>query len=310
MEPYCYHAGQRAIQGEANSVACADKLSTWVGPVAEFAELADLIILTGWIDGGQRVVALSGPAPLVSARQVDTAVDLAFPPDIAARFPVGEGVSGIVINPSLARRSRFSGRLRDEDGTPRLTCAIAFTNCRKYMTPTVGSGGAALLGPAAEEPLPLDDPWVAWMVEQGETAFLLSASPGGLADASHRGGPPGFLRYEPATATLGWTEYLGDGMFVSAGHIRATGRLALVVLDFATGDALRLDAEGDYTNIRADRRERVDALIQAGEPFPVQGRMEARVRRAARLTGFCHPRTRVAGRTRISSLASTGEQHP
>ena len=33
MEPFTYHEGQRAIQREANSVRCADKLSSWVGPV-------------------------------------------------------------------------------------------------------------------------------------------------------------------------------------------------------------------------------------------------------------------------------------
>lgn len=310
MEPYRYHEGQRAIQREANSVACADKLSAWVGPVADFARLADLVVLTRVKDGEQGVGALSGSAPLVGARGDGPEIELVFPSCITALFPAGERLSGIVINPSLARRSRFGGVLREEDGAPRLDCGIAFTNCRKYMTPTASVPAAPHFGPTAEEPLPPDHPWVVRMIEQSETVFLLSASPDGLADASHRGGPPGFLHYDPAGATLGWTEYLGDGMFVSAGHIRATGRFSLVVLDFATGDALRLDAEGDYTNIRTDRRERVDALIQAGEPFPVQGRMSARVQRAARLAAFCLPRVRVEGRHRITSVESTKEQHP
>lgn len=310
MEPYRYHEGQRAIQREANSVACADKLSTWVGPVARFAELADLVVLTGVMDGEQPIGALSGSAPLVMAHESGEGIELVFPPAMTARFPAGVEVSGIVINLAQGRRSRFGGRLRTVDGVPRLDCTIAFTNCRKYMTPTVSAAGAPWFGPTAEELLALDDPWVARVIAQGETAFLLSASPTGLADASHRGGPPGFLNYDPAAATLGWTEYLGDGMFVSSGHIRATGRLALVILDFATGDALRLDAEGDYTNLRADRHERVDALIQATEPFPVQGRMAARVRRATRLVAFSLPRTRVEGRTRITSIETTREQHP
>lgn len=291
-------------------MACADRLSTWVGPVVEFAELADLIVLTGVVGGERRVAAISGSAPLVAARAAGEGFELDLPPAVAARFPTGAGVSGIVINPALGRRSRLGGRLRVEDGVPRLDCAIAFTNCRKYMTPTSSVAAPPRCGPAGEEPLPLDDPWVGRMVSHGETAFLLSASPAGLADASHRGGPPGFLHFDPVTASLGWTECLGDGMFVSSGHIRATGRLALVILDFVTGDALRLDAAGDYTNIRADRHERVDALIQAAEPFPVQGRMSARVLRATRLTAFCLPRVRVEGGARVTSIASTQEQHP
>lgn len=310
MKPYRYHEGQRDIQREANSVACADKLSTWVGPVVGFAELADLIVLTSVIGGEQRVAALSGPAPLVSAREEGEEIDVTLPPAVTALFPVGESVSGIVINPSLARRSRISGVLRVEEGTPRLRCALAFTNCRKYMTPTISTGTATHFGPVASQPLAPGDPWVVRTIEQGETAVLLTADPEGLADASHRGGPAGFLHYAPDAARLHWTEYLGDGMFVSTGNIRASAKFSLLVLDFATGDALRLDAEGDYTNIRADRRERVDALIQSGEPFPVQGRVTARVLGAVRLTAFCHPRVRVEGRTGITSLESTKEQHP
>ncbi len=310
MEPFSYHEGQRTVQREANSVSCADKLATWVGPVAEFASIADLIVMASLVADGFHVVALSGPAPLVRAREDGASIVVDFPAALGVHLPVGAAAGGIVINPAQARRSRIAGVLVDDGRGLTIRCRVGFTNCRKYMTPTVSSGDSVHVGPVERQAIALDDPRTVAILAAAETAFLVTATPDAVADVSHRGGQPGFLRYQAASATIEWTEYLGDGMFVSTGNLRADGRFALLVLEFGTGDALRLDGEALYTNIRADRKERVDALIQAGEPFPVQGRMTAIVRRAERLVGFTHPRIRVARKERITSADSTQVQHP
>ncbi len=310
MRPFDYHDGQRAVQREANSVACADKLSGWVGPVAQFAERADLVVLASSGVGGFTVAALSGPPPLVTAESPLGGIVMRLPAGLTRLLPSGSVVGGILINPAEARRARISGTLEDAGNALSLSCETAFTNCRKYMTPTESSGVDLLVGPGEVRQLALSDPWVAATIDAGETAFLLTATPGGVADVSHRGGAPGFLRHDLRDGTISWTEYLGDGMFVSTGNLRSDRRFALIVLDFATGDALRLDGEADYGNLRTDRRGRVDALIQAGEQFPVQGRMRAKLHSAARLADFCHPRRRVEQRKRITSADSTEVQHP
>ena len=310
MEPFAYHEGQRTVQREANSVLCADKLASWVGPVVEFATIADLIVMASLGADGFRVAALSGPAPLVRAREEAGDIQVGFPAALGAHLPIGAAVGGIVINPATARRSRIAGFLAGDGDELTVRCRVGFTNCRKYMTPTVSSGNSIHVGPVERRPITLNDPWAVTVLASAETAFLVTATPDGVADVSHRGGQPGFLRYQPDSMTLEWTEYLGDGMFVSTGNLRNSGRFALLVLEFATGDALRLDGEAAYTNIRADRKERVDALIQAGEPFPVQGRMTAVVRGAERLVEFTQPRTRVARKQRITSADTTEVQHP
>ena len=310
MEPFAYHKGQRAVQREANSVLCADKLAAWVGPVVRFASIADLIVMASLGADGFRVAALSGPAPLVNAREDGSDLVIGFPKALGGHLPVGCLAGGIVINPAEARRSRISGVLEDRGSEVAISCQVGFTNCRKYMAPTASAGTAVHVGPTGRQPRSLDDPWTVATLAAAETAFLVTATPNGVADVSHRGGQPGFLRFDPASGTIEWTEYLGDGMFVSTGNLRLDGRFALLVLDFATGDALRLDGEATYTNIRADRRERVDALIQAGEPLPVQGRMTAIVRRAEQLVRFTEPRTRVARKQRITSADTTEVQHP
>jgi hypothetical protein len=309
--PVAYHEGQREVQCEANSTKAADKLSTWVGPVIQYANEADLIVLASEGAGGElNVGALSGPAPLVSASEFDGGIMMHAPIELATRLATDKPWGGIVINPAAARRSRVAGMPVRESDVMSIPFTTAFTNCRKYITPTASTGSDTHLGPTAIEPCDLDDAWIVDTIAHGETAFLVTATPDGVADVSHRGGPPGFLRYTPAAREIAWTEFLGDGMFISTGNIRSRARFALLVLDFASGDAVRLDGDAQYTNVRTDRHERVAALVQADEPFPVQGRIVATVTRATRLRSFCLPRVRVERRTRITSADSTAVQHP
>ncbi len=310
MHLFCYHDGQRDVQREANTIPCADKLSSWVGPVADYANEADLIVLACAAPEMLHVAVLSGPAPLVSAAESAGEILVSMPRELIDLLPIDHPWGGIVINPATARRSRVAGQPSVHGAAVDIPCAVAFTNCRKYMTPTSTTGAFTHLGPTAQQPCALDDPWIVRAIALGETAFLVTVTPDRVADVSHRGGQPGFLRYDAASSTINWTEYLGDGMFVSTGNLRRRSRFALLVLDYESGDAVRLDGEARYTNVRSDRHARVDALVQASEPFPVQGKMEATVQRASRLVQFCQPRERVVRRSRITSADTTAVQHP
>lgn len=310
MQPFQYHAGQRAVQAEANSRACADKLSTWVGPVADFARIADLIVMSSTDGTNFRVGAISGTAPLVGALETGGELTVSFPGQLADVIGDDQAWGGIVINLAQARRSRISGMPERRGTQVEVQCETAFTNCRKYMAPTASTGTEPRVGPTQAVPLAAGDPWIEFMIETAETAFLITASPSGVADASHRGGYPGFLRYDDATHTIAWTDYLGDGMFVSMGNVRSNSHAALIILEFETGDALRLDLEATYTNLRADRHERVDALLQANEPYPVQGRVVALINSAERLVEFCYPRTPVVKKQAITSEDTRAVQHP
>lgn len=310
MRAYAYHDGQRAVQREANSVACADKLSTWVGPVSEYANEADLIVIACNSAAALDVAVLSGPPPLVSATHHDGNIAVLLPLSLATHLPVNAVWGGIVINPATARRSRIAGQPEVSGDHIQLPCSTAFTNCRKYMTPTSSTGRTLHIGPNAQRDSANDDPWIVSTLAQCETAFLVTTSPDNVADVSHRGGQPGFLRYDASRGAIAWTEYLGDGMFVSTGNLRQQSRFALLALDYASGDAVRVDGVAQYHNVRRDRHERVDALLQATEPFPVQGSIEGTVTRVSRLVALCHPRVRVERRSRITSADTTAEQHP
>ena len=106
MQPFRYHEGQRAVQREANSVVCADKLSTWVGPVVQFAGIADLIVLASPDGSDIRMGTVSGPPPLATAREAGEEIILELPRQLLGQLPAERRCGGIVINPAEARRSR------------------------------------------------------------------------------------------------------------------------------------------------------------------------------------------------------------
>jgi hypothetical protein len=190
-----------------------------------------------------------------------------------------------------------------------LAATELFTLCRKYMAPSLHLNDAPHLGPVAREPLPLDDSWLAALIARAETAFLATISPNGQPDVAHRGGPPGFLELDPAAQQLRWSEYIGDGVFKSAGNIRATGMMTLLVPDLDSGDGVELIGRAAYGNLRVGRKPRLAALEQHQEDFPVQGVMTCEIRRAMRLRGLMQPRGRII-KGGVTSRSTVDEQAP
>lgn len=314
MGPLRYHAGQLAVQAEANTTHVAEKLAGWVGPVERYAADADLIVLAHTApDGTLAHVAISGEPPLAVPVEPGVlelpapAVALVLAPSGSRPGPSptsGVAVGGLVISLARAERARINGTLHvDEDGGV-LVAEERFTLCRKYLAPSVAVSGGLHAGPTSTEPVAIGDPWVRGVLEAAETAFLASRSPDGAPDVAHRGGPAGFLALDAAGATVSWAEFVGDGVFKSAGNVRATGIATLLVPDLATGDAVELAGTAVYENVLTRFRPREDALVQHRERFPTQGLMTLRVRSVRRLGSF------ISARRRIEAESVTSRDHP
>jgi hypothetical protein len=166
-----------------------------------------------------------------------------------------------------------------------------------------------VVGPIAREPIALDDPWAGAVAAAADTTFLASVAPDGMPDVAHRGGPAGFIALDATRATASWTEYVGDGVFKSAGNVRATGTASLLLLDLESGDALELIGSAAYENTLTRFRPREEPLVRMRDDFPEQGRMVLAIDRAARLRRFTHPRERVAA-ARVTSRDTADEQAP
>jgi hypothetical protein len=305
MRPLQYHHGQLEVQDEANTRELAGRLAHWVGPAAEFAERADMLVFAALGDDDRlHFAAMSGPAPLLRADGSSTLRLKAS--GLVPSGPVG----GLAINLGEARRVRLNGTLRSEAEGDLLEVDEAFTLCRKYLVPSLRVGESQHIGPAAGEPVDLGDSWLRDVVARAETTFLASVTPDGLPDVAHRGGPPGFLELDAEARRLAWPEYLGDGVFKSAGNVRATSRLTLLVLDLDTGDAAELIGRGTYTNLRPMRRPRGEALVRDRQAFPEQGRMVVELEEAVRLPGLIAPRRRIERALKVTSQSSAAEQAP
>ena len=310
MPQLSYHAGQIAVQEEAKTRHVAEKLAHWVGPVGEFALGADLFLFaTADADGVLSFAVLSGEPPLVEVVG-ESELRLRFPPGLASLSPTPVACGGLAISLGLARRARINGMLVPNGGASELAAAETFTLCRKYMAPSLALEERPHVGPVACEPLALDDPWLAGLLARAETSFLASVSPDGGPDVAHRGGPPGFLELDAAARRLTWPEYVGDGVFKSAGNVRATGTITLLVPDHDSGDGVEVVGRGDYCNIRPERRQRLDALVQHREPFPIQGEISCDVIRAVRLRQLLHPRRRIEKAIKVTSRSTVDEQAP
>lgn len=308
MPPLKYHPGQIAVQAEANTRPLADHLAHWVGPVAEFALGADMFLFAApEEDGALHFTVLSGPAPLADVAGPD-ALRIGF--TRSGPVPTAGRVGGLAISLGLARRARINGYLSYARGCAKLRADETFTLCRKYMAPSLSVGRSRHAGPTACDALAFDDPYLSELLARAETSFLASVSPDGGPDVAHRGGPAGFLTFNPPNRTLTWPEFVGDGIFKSAGNVRATGRLTLLVVDTETGDAVELIGIGAYTNVRTQRTARLDPLVQFQDHYPLQGTMTCTIERAVRLRELMHPRTRIEKALKVTSSSAVDEQAP
>ena len=306
-----YHSGQLAIQAEANTSLIAEQLAHWIGPVVEFASGADLILLAAAdADGTLRFTVLSGAPPLVEPLKGSNGLLMRLPYDLVPPSSSPTFYGGLVISLANARRARINGQLVRRGDCTELESSETFTLCKKYVAPSLALEAHSHLGPVSREPISLNDPFLGDLLAKAETAFFASLSPDGKPDVAHRGGPPGFLQLDAAAGSLIWNEYVGDGIFKSAGNLRATNIMTLLVPDFDTGDGVELVGHGEYTNIRTDRKPRLDPLVQHHEDFPVQGVITCKIDRVVRLHGLLHPRSRLEQAIKITSRSTPSQQAP
>lgn len=309
MPPLTYHEGHRAVQEEAKTVEVADQLAGWVGPATQFALEADLFILAcGSVGDGLQFLVASGRAPMVEVVS-DAPIGLRFIGSLAPQLPNGP-CGGLVISMATARRARLNGTISNEGEGATLTTTESFTLCRKYVAPSISHADEAILGPSSREEISLGDDRLEALISRSDTAFLASVSPEGNPDVSHRGGPPGFIDLDSEISAIKWPEFVGDGVFKSAGNLRVTGAFTLLIPDFETGAGFELVGTADYTNTRPERRPRSDALVKHRDPFPEQGFIEGRVHEAFALDGLLHTRERIEKRRRITSASEISEQAP
>ncbi|WP_371625183.1 pyridoxamine 5'-phosphate oxidase family protein [Streptomyces sp. NBC_01116] len=253
-----YHRGEVAVQeraGLARRAAGAGRaIRSDIPEVAADFLVRQPFLVVGGADERGRIWAtqLSGEPGFLSVPAPDTLIIGALPPpgDPLAGLLSGAGTGGaaparigmIGIEPETRRRMRMNGRaVRAGDGL-RVDLDQAVANCPKYIqvrrhrriAPREEAGqriavpDGDALSPAQQEAL-----------RTADTFFVATASDRGDADASHRGGNPGFVQVL-TPRLLRWPDYAGNGMFLTLGNLELNPAAGLLVPDWDTGASLHL----------------------------------------------------------------------
>lgn len=209
--------------------------SVWFGPRGFAESRSDGGVL--WVD-----------RPLLAALEVDPVAEVLAP---------GAAVGVLAIELETRRRLRVNGIVREfGDEGLALEVSESFPNCPKYIAkrrlrqrgPPENAVSVRETGGARG--VHLDAARMA-TVRRTDTLFVASLHPARGADASHRGGDPGFVRILDER-TLRVPDYTGNGMYQTLGNLHATGRAGLVFLDFVGRRLLHVTGA---TELRFDEGE-------------------------------------------------------
>jgi hypothetical protein len=145
----------------------------------------------------------------------------------------------LVLDARTRQRMRFNGRgIVSPDGL-FLLVEQAYGNCPKYVQqrrlgpdrdahPTAETRVSAALDAGQRS-----------AIEHADTFFIASHDLRGGADASHRGGYPGFVRVT-GPDRLAFDDYPGNSMFNTLGNLVANPSAGLLFVDFSSGGVLQL----------------------------------------------------------------------
>jgi hypothetical protein len=231
-----------------------------IPPVAAEFLAAQRILALGGRDARERVWCslLAGPPGFARAgdpRTVDVAARPAPGDPLAEPLAAGPAQVGLLaIEPQTRRRMRINGTAEPTGDGLRVRTEAVFANCPKYIqTRTVddGAGPHAAAPPRRSASAALTAAQQAF-VARADTFFVASAHPGGAADASHRGGAPGFVAVRDGSS-LSWPDYTGNSMYMTLGNLELDPRAGLLFVDWDRGATLQLTgrARVDFSPERA-----------------------------------------------------------
>jgi hypothetical protein len=271
-----YHAGSRAVQDLVGARDRADHVGRSLGqdikPVAAaFLELQPLLVLGAADPGTGRVWAspLTGTPGFVRAtgpRQLSVAGGPSPADPLAAAVTAPDTPVGtIALDPRTRRRMRLNGRLRPTARGFAVEADQVFSNCPKYIQRRESYAWVPDRAPGTPRRGGRLTPEQTAFIESADTFFMATVHPGG-ADASHRGGNPGFVQVA-SPRHLTWRDYPGNAMFLTLGNLRADPRAGLLFLDWTSGTTLQLTGEA-HTEFGADGERTVRFTVTEAVATP------------------------------------------
>jgi predicted pyridoxine 5'-phosphate oxidase superfamily flavin-nucleotide-binding protein len=240
-----FHEGEVTVQQKAGVRAMAERIGNSIhSQIPDVAQqwlrdqrLAAATTVAG--DGSVWVSLLTGEGGFLNPVDQRTLRIAVAPLDelLQSNLATNAALGLIVLEPSMRKRMRLNGNARLEGSELLIHASQVYSNCPKYIQtrqvvevehgriPTVQMGSALLEGQRQ-------------MIERADTFFIGSCY-NGNADASHRGGNPGFVQIENEMS-LSWHEYSGNAMFNTLGNLQQNPQCGLLFVDWEYGRAVQL----------------------------------------------------------------------
>lgn len=249
--PDPFHEGEQEAQRRAGQAALAERTGSMIadrindGARRFLEQQAWLVAARAGGDGAPWASILFGEVGFVNAPdQAQVVIDLQRVARTAGD-PFWTGLRAetdlglLAIDLATRRRLRINVRVVEVGASLRGVVREAYPNCPKYITPRqLCEGGAPARDLACHHGETLDASRTA-LVRRADTALVASYHPARGADASHRGGPPGFVEVIDE-ATLRIPDYPGNGMYNTLGNLLVAPSAGLTFVDFAERRVLQI----------------------------------------------------------------------
>ncbi|MEW5977866.1 MAG: pyridoxamine 5'-phosphate oxidase family protein [Acidobacteriota bacterium] len=248
-----FHAGELDVQSRAGVRDLAGRVARSIQPflpsVAQEFLRRQVLAVVASLDSTGKVwaSALTGPPGFIEvpdSRSVKLNVSPVRADPLVGNLAVNDQVGLIAIEFASRRRILVNGRARlDPDGHLLILVQQAYSNCPKYIQRRIPKFQGELPQPAETLTVVgpkkhLDDEQQSW-IQRADTFFVASYHPEAGADASHRGGNPGFVRVDGANRLL-WPDYSGNAMFQTLGNVASYPQAGLLFIDFEKDRTLQL----------------------------------------------------------------------
>jgi len=275
-----YHEGERTVQERAGVRAAAKQVAGLIqtglseNRRAFFTEQPFLVAAT--VDRDNRVWGslLTGDPGFASTTtsdrvRIDTLPKSEIP--LADHGRPGMDVGLLFIDPRDRSRLRVNGTTTTfaDEGSELITKEV-YPNWHKYIQRRSLSRGSDMPDePGGRRRDGLNVTQRQW-IRSADTFFIASDHPEHGADASRRGGDPGFIDVRGDTLVV--PDYPGNNMCRTLGNIKVTDRAGLLFVDFKDGNILQLscDATLIWDATRITDFETADRLVEFGVPTAVE----------------------------------------
>lgn len=258
-----YHEGELEIQRRAGTSDLAARVSRIIGdsvpPVAAEFLAARPFVITATIEAGHVVASIvtgePGFARAESPRRVLVTPEGGDVNEILKNVAAGGDIGLLAIDFATKRRMRINGTAHVEGNAVAIDTREVYSNCPQYIRPREAHRATGAHGTRRTSSM-LDDDQRA-LIAKAQTFFIASHHPVTGADASHRGGPAGFVT---ATADrISWPDFAGNNMFNTLGNLSVNPRCGLLFLDFERGTTLQVSG---LASVIGDEERRVEVEVQ------------------------------------------------